>query len=385
MKIIHLCNYFQPQLGYQEYFLAREHARMGHDVTVVTSDRYFPFPDYENTVGKILGKRIVSSGISKLDGFRVIRLRTIFEFSSRVLLAGLSETVRSIGPDIVVCHGMASFNSQIIINLKKKYGFRLIYDDHMLYAVENRSIAARLFYKIYDFKRINKYADKLIAVANECRKFMIENYKLPHDKIEIIPLGADIDKFKFDKKSRDDFRKLYGIEDGAIVVTYTGKLMYEKAPHNIIIALEAFKEKLPDRLVLLFVGNVEKSYKEYFNMVKKKIEGKTKIVEVPMTENDMMPSVYSASDMAVWPVQPTASMIEAASCSIPIIGTDRLAERYKNENGIPVKENDIDDLASAILRLVNDEKLRATMGKRGRELVEKEMSWRKIAERFIDF
>ena len=56
MKIVHLTSYFQPQLGYQEYFLAREHIKLGHDVWVVTSDRYFPFPDYDKTVKNILGR-----------------------------------------------------------------------------------------------------------------------------------------------------------------------------------------------------------------------------------------------------------------------------------------------------------------------------------------
>ena len=42
MKIIHVVDYFQPILGYQEVFLAKEQAKLGHDVVVITSDRYAP-------------------------------------------------------------------------------------------------------------------------------------------------------------------------------------------------------------------------------------------------------------------------------------------------------------------------------------------------------
>jgi hypothetical protein len=42
MKIIHVIDYFQPQLGYQETFLAKEQAKQGHEVYVLTSDRYNP-------------------------------------------------------------------------------------------------------------------------------------------------------------------------------------------------------------------------------------------------------------------------------------------------------------------------------------------------------
>ncbi|HRS42508.1 MAG TPA: hypothetical protein P5530_01355 [Candidatus Diapherotrites archaeon] len=34
--------YIKPKLGYQEYYLAKEHAKMGPEVTVITSDRYAP-------------------------------------------------------------------------------------------------------------------------------------------------------------------------------------------------------------------------------------------------------------------------------------------------------------------------------------------------------
>ena len=45
MKIVILIDYFQPKLGYQEFFLAKEMQKLGHQVYVATSNYYFPFPD----------------------------------------------------------------------------------------------------------------------------------------------------------------------------------------------------------------------------------------------------------------------------------------------------------------------------------------------------
>ena len=42
MKIVHVIDYFQPMVGYHETFLDKEHARMGHDVYIIRSDRYNP-------------------------------------------------------------------------------------------------------------------------------------------------------------------------------------------------------------------------------------------------------------------------------------------------------------------------------------------------------
>jgi hypothetical protein len=79
MKIVHLIDYFQPVLGYQEAFLAREQLRLGNEVTVVTSDRYAPFPDYMNTVYPLLGERIRAPGRFIEEGIPVWRLPVQFE------------------------------------------------------------------------------------------------------------------------------------------------------------------------------------------------------------------------------------------------------------------------------------------------------------------
>ena len=47
MKIVHLMGYFVPELGYQEYYLAKKHKQMGHDVYVIASDLLYPFPNIE--------------------------------------------------------------------------------------------------------------------------------------------------------------------------------------------------------------------------------------------------------------------------------------------------------------------------------------------------
>ena len=62
MRIVHVADYFQPQLGYQEYFTARAQVKDGHEVHVITSYRYRPFDDFEHSVGPVLGARVVGTG-----------------------------------------------------------------------------------------------------------------------------------------------------------------------------------------------------------------------------------------------------------------------------------------------------------------------------------
>ncbi|MBW8687354.1 glycosyltransferase family 4 protein [Chitinophaga rhizophila] len=384
MRIVHLCNYFQPKLGYQEYFLSNEHSKMGHEVTVVTSERYFPFPDYDNTVFPVLGKRIGDPGEFDYEGFRVIKLDIAFEFSKRVWLRGLTRVLKRIQPDVVICHGIGNFNALRAAKLKGRLGFRLVVDDHMLISEKNHSLLGQLYYKAFNFRNIYEKADRIVGVADECVEYIVDQYKFPRSRVEMIPLGADIDLFRFNKQLGEGFRRKHRIDPEAVVITYTGKHTFKKGPHNILMALEKLKDVLGDRKVTaLFIGNMENAYEQTFNDHVGRVTDKIQVVRIAAVTNKELVDIYSASDIAVWPRQGSMSMIEASSCEVAIVCCDFLTERYKNNNGIPIKEDDIDDLAKAFDFLIRNDEERVAMGKRGRELIMNEMSWKIIAERFI--
>lgn len=385
MRIVHLCNYFQPELGYQEYFLAIEHAKMGHEVTVVTSERYFPFPDYENTTKPVLGNRIHEPGEYDLEGYRVIKLPVAFEVSKRVWLKGLERVLRRLRPDLVVCHGIGNFNALRVSSWKKSMGFKLLVDDHMLMSEVNRSILGKLYYKTFNFQKVYRSADRIVGVADECVQYIIDFYRYPKSRVEMIPLGADTNLFRFEKEQAAAFRKRNGIDEDAIVITYTGKHTFKKAPHYTLVALDQLRDKLGDKkIVALYVGNMEANYREELELHAAKVADRVKVIMLPAVTNKELVAIYSASDIASWPRQGSMSMIEACSCGVPIVCCDFLTERYKNNNGIAIKEDNMQDLINAYDFLINNEAERKAMGERSRELIMNEMSWKSIAERYLE-
>ena len=42
MRIVHIVDYLMPQMGYQEFLLQMD-SHQGHEVFIITSDRYTPF------------------------------------------------------------------------------------------------------------------------------------------------------------------------------------------------------------------------------------------------------------------------------------------------------------------------------------------------------
>jgi len=106
-----------------------------------------------------------------------------------------------------------------------------------------------------------------------------------------------------------------------------------------------------------------------------------------------LPYVFSSADLMVLPSisEPFGiALIEAMAAGLPVIGSrvGGIPEIIdEGVNGFIVPPKNPDRLASAILRLISDDKLRKSMGIRGRELAVKKFDWDIIAEkteRFYD-
>ncbi len=384
MKIVHVVDYFHPELGYQETFVAREHARMGHEVCVVTSDRYSPFIYKENR--NLLGKRIKKPGMFMERDINVWRLKTRWEIPHAIWVSGLESKLRELKPDVVMVHGIANFFAIRIARLKKKTGgFKLIYDDHMAFAASRSPM--RLLYPLFRLfcsPQIQKSADALVAVAETCRRFMRARYGIPAERIVTVPLGADAEVFKFDVAVRNEVRNRLGIGSDETVFIYAGKIVAVKGPHLLVDAALQLA-KTHGNIRVLLVGNGSSTY---IGEMKAKIQaqGATDLfIWHDAVLNRELPGFYSAADVAVWPREASLSMMEAMACNLPVIisDTSEVAERVAYNNGLTYRGDDAADLAQKMQQLLKPE-LRKEMGQQGRKLIEDKLSWRVIARQFLD-
>ncbi len=78
MKIVHVTNWYIPKMSYQENFLPYEQKLLGHDVEIITSDRFPGYIGNNQNINKVLGKRIITSGVF-CDNIKIHRLRTLIE------------------------------------------------------------------------------------------------------------------------------------------------------------------------------------------------------------------------------------------------------------------------------------------------------------------
>lgn len=354
MKLVHITQYFHPEKGYQENQFARFHKCYFDQVIIITSYNtrlWNSIPKWE------LKKKDLE--YEKRTGVIVIRLRTLpIVISDRVFCLGLFRTLNSINPDYIYAHSLSSPLTIIAsywINRKKRHRILCtIIDDHMVYVASQNRFSS-IFYtglKILFFKSYLTAFERWIAVSEETKDFILNKFSLKlKDRIAVIPLGADLESFKYDSISREKLRNELQIDKETRLIIYTGKRDKKKDPKILLSALKRLLNVGLD-YKLLFVGENVDSYDDiikHYLTINTEMVGRV-IFEPPM-KNEELYKAYSAADLAIWPNQSSMSMLEAMACRCPVIASDIKvnAERLNNDRGVMFENGNLDSLVNAIL------------------------------------
>ncbi|GIK83877.1 MAG: hypothetical protein BroJett025_04990 [Patescibacteria group bacterium] len=387
MKILLVCNYFQPKLSYAESEIARALLSLGHSVEVITGDRYFPFPNYEKTVQSVLGTRLVGTSKKKENGIFVTRQKVYFEFFARSGFFGIYQKIKSFRPNYVIVFGLTTPASIQVSLFKNNSNFKFVgVDSHLPSELfSSQVVLKKAFYFVFRLlfsNLINKKIDKIIAVQ-EGTKGVIKKYYGLNKKIVLASHGTNTELFHFDPLLRTKVRKHYNINEKDFLIIYTGKIIESKGIDILIKAFENLCLKYKN-VYLLLVGSGPLEYKETcLNIATENT--KMKIIWEEFKNYKKLPAYYSASDVAVWPLQESLSMNDAAACSLPYIvnHTAGVKERLSNNNALLYKKGDSIDLSKKIEYLYLNSDQRKKMGKNGRELVENNLSWQKVAKKYL--
>lgn len=392
LKIVHLTDYFIPPMGYQEYFLAQEHRRMGHRVTVVTSDRYFPFADYQNTVGKKFGARLRSQGNHREDGLSVVRLGVWFEHprGGFIVLKGLEETLRSLKPDIVFADGIFSPVALQVALLKSKFDFKLIYDNHA--SDFNTDFQATLLSRIYlMFLRlvhaplVKQSADKIVAIGTSEKELVSLLFSIPPNQIPIIYLGADTRVFKPNSKLRDKTRSKLGLMKHDCVLITAGKVNAHKDVDLIIKAIGKIKNP---KLKLLIAGSGPEDYLNSLHQLTERLDLEKQIIFLGAYLKNEIIAIYNAADVGIWAGDLTNSIQEGMACGLPLILADKITKTQSSahllaENGAAFTRGNLSSLTNAISQVTKNRKNLSILSRNSLSLSRKFFSWKTIARQFI--
>lgn len=391
MKIIHVIDYFQPKLGYQEYFLAKYQKKLGHNVCVVTSDRYFPFDNYQNLFGHVLGKRILKPGKFVERGVDVYRLPVFFEYKTVIIIRNLYKILQKLKPDLVFMHNMMGSTAIQVALFKDKLRYKLFYDTHTseLNTDFKSSLFRKIYYSFFVKKAvkffIRKKADKIIAIGEDEHNLVTKTYGLNSNEVPIIRLGVDTEAFHPNKKERKGLRKKLNFKDTDKIVIFTGKISPEKEVDVLIKLMQALKR---DDVKLLLVGSAGEDYKLKLVNLIDKLEVKDKIRWVEMVPQEELPGYYQIADIAIWPGNPTMARFEALSSGLPVIvatGIESAKDIIAAGAALDFKRGDITDLEKKVNFLINNPTKYAETSRKAIKLIKNNYAWQKIAKNIINF
>jgi glycosyltransferase involved in cell wall biosynthesis len=322
VRIAHVIDYFHTDVGYQEFFLAREMARAGHEVLVLTSVHR------HHTVTEAGPDDAAGAADLAAAGVKVVRLRARQLGHDRAWLAGMERELRRFSPEVVHAHGPFSPTTVRVAVLARRIGFRLLVDNHIqeFIAPGASSWAGRAFYQAFRVTAgplLRRRVMTWVAIGPLERRFLAERLALPTERIELVPLGFDPAVFGFDENRRTRLRQAQGWGD-ELVVAVTGKLHRAKRPDLVARACAELAARRPVRLVL--AGALDPDARRAVEQA----AGPFMAVAVdvwPMLGRAALADLYCSADVVVFARLPSISIYEAAGTGVRLlVGRDEFSE-----------------------------------------------------------
>ena len=245
---------------------------------------------------------------------------------------------------------------------------------------------------IRDIKQLNRnLVDVFVAVTKRAKDALLLE-GVPEDKIVIIPMGIDINRFKPDDETGKRTRKALGIKEEEKVVLFTGRMVWEKGIYDLVhaaklVTLDKNLKTLPLRFVVVGRGQESQEIKKIVN----RLCMNNIFLFIESHPYHQMHEIYNMADIFVLPSIATRTwkeqfgmvLAEAMACGVPVISTlSGSIDEVVADAGLLVQPNDPTELSAAIINLLKNEALRKEFGIKGRERAVREYDSEKIAGKF---
>ncbi|RLC37858.1 hypothetical protein DRH29_00375 [candidate division Kazan bacterium] len=221
-------------------------------------------------------------------------------------------------------------------------------------------------------KALDRWTDKVIAVSNAVKKFLIESKITKPDKITVVYNGITPLRSKISEKDIEEFRKKNGIQPEDFIIGTVGSLNPAKDTATLIKAFARIAKSVP-RAKLVIVGRGH--LKHFLERLAKKQKIEDKVVFTGSLAN-VLPAL-STFKIFVLPSLSEAfgiTLLEAMKVGVPIVATrvGGIPEIIThNHNGLLVEPKSPKKLSATLLKLINDKKLMRKLCSNHAKTVEK--------------
>ena len=380
MKILHVVPSFAPCFSHggvvnASYEIAKKQVENGHDVTVYTTDSCDKRLKFKNNYNV------------DVDGIKVFYFKNVSNNIKNKLtidtpvsfIPHIRKTIRNF--DIIHIHEHRHSLAIATHRYAKRNNIPYVLQAHgSVLPFFQKEKLKEIFDELWGFDILHD-ANKVFALT-EVEKEQYLKMGINEEKIEIVPLGINIDEYKT-LPAKGKFKSKYNISLDEKLILFLGRIHEIK---GLDLLIKSFNNIPNDNVKLAIVGGdygfkgeLEKLINEY-NLNKKVIfpgvlTGENKKEALVDCDIFVMPSRYESF---------TTSGLEAMACSKPLILTknNHIHTWVKDNVGL-ICEFDEEDLSKCIETLLTDEQLCEKYGAQGKKLIEDKYDWNKVEKQIM--
>ncbi len=374
--ILFLCQYFYPEYvssATLPYDTAKALVKAGYKVSVLCG-----YPG-EYTVNKNIPKRETHEGI-EIERVKYIQLkrnsfwgRIINFFSFTCAIAFRFFRLKNFRAIIV--YSNPPVLPIIAAWASKFYGTKMVFVSYDVYPeiaqVTNNISENGLLSSVMKFtnKRVCKYANRVIALSSEMKKFLLDHRELSEEQVSVIPnwsenlfLGEITSSYKNKKFSRLD-------PSNSFIVSYLGNLGICQELDTILESIRRFKHNGNIKFVFAGHGNKLNYLKEIIEQenltnifIYEFLHGQDYLDALNISDCFLLSLIDGVTGLAV--PSKTYSYMAAGKPILAVIGQDSdIAKDLTRYNaGFVISTGDVSKLEASIKRLINNSKLKVQMG-----------------------
>lgn len=211
-----------------------------------------------------------------------------------------------------------------------------------------------------------KRADYVFVLSDQLGDSVLENYDVEREKLRLLPLGVDTDRFR---PSIDSYDQLS--------IVYIGSLARYRGIDAFLQAVNQLPEATKAELRIDLYGQGPKEY--VFGLIDDVTnESEFEVHWHGLIDHEKLPAMAARSDIAVSPIPPynayqvssPAKVFEYLAMGLPIVASrinphERILD--DGENAVLYNPGSITDFSQKLALLIDDDGLRSLMSKNARE------------------
>lgn len=356
MKITHIClsGPVTDHWHYQDNLLPKYHKKIGYDVSLITSKFIY------DTNGEIIMDD--RDNYVNENGIKIIRLRIKknkpFQYKFK-RYHKLDKTLIEEKPDILFIHSVQFLDINTIIKYLKSHTRVKVYiDNHADFNNSatnwlSKNILHKIIWKHYANK-IEPYTSMFYGVLPARVDFLIDVYKLPKNKVDLLVMGADDDYVHIAKDNEKiiELRKKYSVEENQYLLITGGKI--DLAKTSTLTLMKAIHQ-LELNVKLIVFGPV---VKELWNSFIKLVDNDC-IIHIPWLNIEDSYYHFGASDLAVFLGRHSVYWEQTLGIGVPMLVKSWQGMDHMNISGNVYYINDVteDEIVNKLHSILTKENL----------------------------